>query len=39
VERQADRIVGISPLTEGVLCSLAEEDIPMRADLASIGIS
>jgi Holliday junction resolvasome RuvABC ATP-dependent DNA helicase subunit len=38
VERQADRIVAITPLTETLLCSFTEEDIPGRSDLGALGV-
>ncbi len=34
VERQANRIAGISPLTDEILCTIAPEDIPGEKDLA-----
>lgn len=33
VERQANRIAGISPLTDEILCTIAAEDIPEEKDL------
>ncbi len=33
VERQANRIAGISPLTDEILCTIAPEDIPDEKDL------
>ncbi|MBP7737091.1 MAG: AAA family ATPase [Spirochaetes bacterium] len=33
VERQANRIAGISPLTDEILCTIAPEDIPEEKDL------
>ncbi|HOS41784.1 MAG TPA: AAA family ATPase [Spirochaetota bacterium] len=34
VERQANRIAGITPLTDEILCTLTEEDIPEKIGLA-----
>ena len=34
VERQANRIAGISPLTDEVLCTITAQDIPEEKDLA-----
>ena len=33
VERQANRIAGISPLTDEILCTITKEDIPEEKDL------
>lgn len=33
VERQANRIAGISPLTDEILCTIAPDDIPEEKDL------
>ncbi len=33
VERQANRIAGISPLTDEILCTIAADDIPEEKDL------
>jgi hypothetical protein len=33
VERQANRIAGISPLTDEILCTIAAEDVPEEKDL------
>ena len=35
VERQANRIAGISPLTDEILCSIKKEDIPDKGDIIS----
>ena len=34
VERQANRIAGISPLTDRILCTIAADDIPGAGDMA-----
>ncbi len=34
VEKQANRIAGISPLTDELLCTIKEEDIPEREDVS-----
>jgi SpoVK/Ycf46/Vps4 family AAA+-type ATPase len=34
VEKQANRIAGISPLTDELLCTIREEDIPERDDVS-----
>ncbi len=33
VERQANRIAGITPLTDEILCSITKEDIPVESDM------
>ncbi|MCP4134970.1 MAG: AAA family ATPase [bacterium] len=33
VERQANRIAGITPLTDEILCSITEEDVPAKDDM------
>lgn len=35
VEKQANRIAGITPLTDHLLCSITKHDIPTRAEIAS----
>jgi SpoVK/Ycf46/Vps4 family AAA+-type ATPase len=35
IERQANRIAGITPLTDEVLCAIKKEDIPDRDDVIS----
>ena len=37
VERQANRIAAITPLTDNVLCSLAKADVPQREELEEHG--
>lgn len=34
VEKQANRIAGISPLTDELLCTITDEDIPEREDVS-----
>ena len=38
VERQANRIASITPLTDAILCSLTKADIPPRDDLREQGV-
>ncbi|HON77600.1 MAG TPA: AAA family ATPase [Spirochaetota bacterium] len=35
VERQANRIAGITPLTDEILCTIKKEDVPEREDIIS----